>query len=315
MVTELLIHCVFRQSSNIIFFKGNFFLNYHSNNFFFNVYSNKDIVSENFEKKIMSSQNDYYIPSTRKYNEIEPAFMSCSNGGDYIIPIAWGPISKVIGNCQEIRPGTGQCVGTFHSKDVDASDTPWSCIVQENKNVCSLTSGHNLNAKMNQINENHRYSNDVHTNNQVVARTLEELNKIDNSIDHSSQMPSSKNKNQNKNSVNQAFSNPYDGGPNPYMSYSVFSKPFLSRGKQSFFDPAGYMVGVTSYVDLRKNAEQSSILPNESWGSCSSYGNYSSSPNTTLSSESVIGESCVTGSCLQGDYTMPYKMSQKMLTQ
>jgi hypothetical protein len=43
----------------------------------------------------------------------------------------------------EHRGTTGQCVGSFYSKDVNASDTPWMCINQENKgtNVCSLGTG------------------------------------------------------------------------------------------------------------------------------------------------------------------------------
>jgi hypothetical protein len=49
------------------------------------------------------TKTNYFIPASQIYSEIEPAFMACTGGGDYIIPVAWGPVSKVIGTCMERR--------------------------------------------------------------------------------------------------------------------------------------------------------------------------------------------------------------------
>ena len=283
-------------------------------------------------------QNEYLIPTKTQYSEIEPAFMSCSVGGEYISIVANGPISKVIGNCMQRRQGTGQCVGTFHSKDVDASDTPWSCINQEYKssNVCSLATGVDLPLRSKKydpqpqpqgsasaVSVTHPQpqppshdltKNSRNNNNVVVARSLSELQKYDQQQQQGQQ---GQGQLEDPNlSVNNAYTNPFQNGFNPYtMSFSVFSKPYLARGKQESSDPAGYMQGVSTYASLMKNAEQSTILPNEPWGTCSSYGNYSSAPNASLSAGSMIGGSCVSGSCLEGDYTMSYQQAQKMLKQ
>ena len=267
---------------------------------------------------------DYYIPSSRVYSEIEPAFMACTQG-DYIIPVAWGPVSKVLGKCMDHRINTGQCIGTFYSKDVNASDTPWSCINEENKttNVCSLGTGINLPAVAHQhppplsskpTSNSPTVSSSGNTkppNNQIISRSVKGLNQASKNYNQpiSSLQPTDM-----KLSVNQGYKNPYLNGSYAQMSYSVFDSPYLSRGPQSTSDPAAYLTGVGSYVNLISRAQQSTILPNEPWGTCSSYGNYNSAPNASLSAGSVIGGSCIGGNCLEGDYTMSYQQAQKMLS-
>lgn len=62
---------------------------------------------------------------------IETAYLSC---GPQIIPVAYGPPSKVIGQCMQSFPGdTGVCVGTFHSRDVDTNEYNLrACVSAEN---------------------------------------------------------------------------------------------------------------------------------------------------------------------------------------
>ena len=84
--------------------------------------------------------SEYYLPANKSYSSIEPAFASTETGknDDYIIPIAWGARSRVIGSCQQYRGDTGQCVGRFHSRDVDTRDLPIHFLpdhLQENKNT------------------------------------------------------------------------------------------------------------------------------------------------------------------------------------
>lgn len=276
----------------------------------------------------MSTPTNFYIPATQTYSEIEPAFQTCANG-DYIIPVAWGAASKVIGRCQEYRLGSGQCIGAFHSRDVDTRDTPWSCINQENQavNVCKM--GHSVLPS----------SQSPSTSSQSPSPLLQRPS----SSQQQPSLPSSgilslqvrslkdfaKMGVQNAElaqvtrptnpplaavidptlDVNQGYLNPYINGSNPYMNYDVFDRPFLSRGTQSTSDPAGYTMGVNTYVGLRQRAEASSLLPNEPWGSCSSYGTYSAAPNATLSANSCNGNNCVCG-----DYTQPASvaLAQKM---
>lgn len=84
--------------------------------------------------------SEYYLPANRSYSQMEPAFASAETGNndDYIIPMAWGARSRVIGSCQQYRGDTGQCVGRFHSRDVDTRDLPIHFLpdhLQENKNA------------------------------------------------------------------------------------------------------------------------------------------------------------------------------------
>jgi hypothetical protein len=85
---------------------------------------------------------------------------------------------------------------------------------------------------------------------------------------------------------------------NLFMSYDVFDKPFLDRGLQSTSDPAGWLSGVPTYNKLMQRALDSTILPAEPWGACSSFGNYSSAPQATLTSNGM----CAGGNCVLGQY-------------
>lgn len=76
-----------------------------------------------------------YIPASRFYSPIEPAYQTC--GDVSIIPMALGPISRVLGKCAQTRPGTGQCWGAFLSHQVDARDTPAQCLYEENSVVAA----------------------------------------------------------------------------------------------------------------------------------------------------------------------------------
>lgn len=234
------------------------------------------------------------IPTSQIYSKIEPAFTQCEKGDDYVIPVAWGPLSRVIGNCTEFRLGTGQCVGAFWSRDVNASDTPYSCIGQENKvvNICGVTNpGTVLPQPAPPVAPLPSNSNNGKNSMPVpplpmVARSLKNLPKMNTA--RASNAPKS---------INDDYFQPYINGSNPYLSFDVFDKAYLSRGTQSTSDPAGYLTGIATYTALQRQAEQSSILPDEPWGSCSSYGSYSLAPQTSLSSNN-----CISGSCLAGAY-------------
>lgn len=199
-----------------------------------------------------------YAPTTQVYTKMEPAFAECAqSNGDYIIPVAWGSVSKAI-SCMEHRIGTGQCLGSFHSKDVDTSDQPWGCITEENRvrSVCKAQG-----------------------------------------IGMGSQMPPSSQSSSPLSAPQSAPANKQQAR-RLYMSQDVFSPAYLERGAQPSSDPLGWTQGISTLVNLQKQAQQSTILPVESWGSCSSYGNYSSYPNATLTNNRTCG---VSGNCVLGE--------------
>jgi hypothetical protein len=86
---------------------------------------------------------------------------------------------------------------------------------------------------------------------------------------------------------------------NLFMSRDVYDSPFLKRGLQSTSDPAAWLAGIPSYINLRQQAEASTMTANEAWGSCSSYGNYSAAPTATLTSNQ---NACSSGNCVLGQY-------------
>jgi hypothetical protein len=246
----------------------------------------------------MTEVNEYFLPATQTYSEIEPAFQACTTG-DYIIPVAWGARSRVLGRCQEYRLGSGQCLGAFHSRDVDTSDTPWECITQENKatNVCKVNGSPIPHAQTSKAPQLERFSANTTPGTNTAPKSLKDFSHTQNTGQaHSAANLTSA----SIFNANSGYKDPYMNGSNPYMSFSVFDKPYVSRGKQSSSDPAGYLMGVSTYVGLQKRAEQSTAIPNETWGPCSSYGTYSGAPNASLSANSCIGNNC-----LCGNYTMP----------
>jgi len=240
------------------------------------------------------------IPTSQSYSKIEPAFTQCEKGDDYIIPVAWGPLSRVIGNCTEFRLGTGQCVGAFWSRDVNTSDQPYGCIGEENKvvNICGVNNPGTVLPQPAPLPSNsNNGKNSMPIPLPMVARSLKDLPKMNTA--RASNAPKS---------INDDYFQPYVNGSNPYLSFDVFDKAFLSRGTQSTSDPAGYLTGIATYTSLQRQAEQSSILPNEPWGSCSSYGSYSSAPNSSLSSNN-----CISGSCLNGQYAATLAQTRAQL--
>jgi hypothetical protein len=92
------------------------------------------------------------------------------------------------------------------------------------------------------------------------------------------------------------YENPYGNGPNPYMAYDVYDKPYLNNHQPFTSDPAGYLKGITTYVGMQRNAEKSGKVPEEPWSPCHSYGNYRNTPNATLSG---------LNNCHLGTYTKP----------
>ena len=247
----------------------------------------------------MSEPVQFDIPAIQTYSEIEPAFQACTSG-DYIIPVAWGAISRVVGKCQEYRLGSGQCIGAFHSRDVDTSDTPWACINQENRasDVCRVNNVRSGSYPAVPPSEAASTFQESSSSSSAIDQKSGHQNPVVRSLkDFPVQLPP---QNMLSLSANQGYYNPYINGSNPYMSFDVFDKPFLSRGKQSTSDPAGYLMGVSNYVGLQQRAEASTMLPNEPWSSCSSYGNYNSIPSGTLSADSCIGNNCKCGT-----YTEP----------
>lgn len=63
------------------------------------------------------------------YGPIESAYQSCNN----IIPMALGPIDKVVGACAQIHQNSGMCWGAFPSQWVDVAENDLaSCLYQEN---------------------------------------------------------------------------------------------------------------------------------------------------------------------------------------
>ena len=218
--------------------------------------------------------NEFYIPATQSYSPIEPAFTSCHNGQDYIIPYAWGAISRVIGECQEYRGDVGQCLGTFHSRDVDTRDTPWGCLSTANYCRVGATEAVGL----------------ADAGNPPPTQSPPPL------------QPSPQTLRTLKGTVPQSLvseSAPLYNDTQAArirMSYDVYDSPFLKRGLQSTSDPAGWTTGIPSYVDLRRQAQASTMTANEPWGACSSYGNYSSFPTASLTGNST----CSSGNCVLG---------------
>jgi hypothetical protein len=225
--------------------------------------------------------NEYYIPAVQTYNTIEPAFTTCGGPDDYVIPVAWGAISRVIGECQAYRGDVGQCLGTFHSQDVDTRDTPWGCLATavNSSNVCRV--GTNTQATVS--------SSSLQPASQKKVQ------------DDQSLLRSLKDKDTQPIVMSRATLTTEKGKPNNaqaanlFMSPDVFDSPFLKRGLQSTSDPAGWLAGIPSYTNLRQQAEASTMTANEPWGACSSYGNYSAAPNATLTSNNKCSGNCVLG--------------------
>jgi hypothetical protein len=218
---------------------------------------------------------------------MEPAFTQCNDGGDYIIPFALGAVSRVIGECQQRHGDTGTCWGTFHSRDVDTRDTPWGCIQSANDtaSVCRVGASSEVFSVDPRVAKSvappNTTSNQQPQQPQPVVRTLKNFNHAQNTA-------------QNAQIAAQKFANAQ--AANLKMSYDVYDTPFLKRGLQSTSDPAAWLNGVPTYNKLRQQAEQSSLLPNEPFGACSSYGNYSNCPNCTLTSNNR----CASGTCVLG---------------
>ena len=238
--------------------------------------------------------NELYLPAVQTYNPIEPAFTTCGGPSDYVIPVAWGAISRVIGECQSYRGDVGQCLGTFHSQDVDTRDTPWGCLstAVDSSSVCRV--GANSQATVAAVepelkhNQQHQQQHQQHQQ----MRTLKGSKSV----------------------VNPRSAIIPDGGggfapvkagmknaqaANLFMSRDVYDSPFLKRGLQSTSDPAGWLAGIPSYTNLRQQAEASTMTANEAWGACSSYGNYSAAPTATLTSNQ---NTCSSGNCVLGQY-------------
>ena len=256
--------------------------------------------------------NQLYIPAVQTYNKIQPAFMSCDGkDGDYLIPSAWGAVSRVIGNCQEHRIGSGQCVGMFRSKDVDTADLPFQCIDQENrkKNVCSASNNGSPSASSTTGSSQSPAPNQSNSTKPMV-RSLKDFAR--------STEPSNYEKSWNKELTpkldpNNGYYNPFNGQTNPYermmISRDVFSTPYLVKGLQNTSDPSGVNIGISTYTNLQQRAEASSILPNEPWSQCSSYGIYSSCDSCALL-PAKSSNLCV-GNCLAGEYAQPASVSLK----
>lgn len=267
--------------------------------------------SDNINKKnvkwlynIMSvnTTDSFFIPAIMSYSKIEPAYSGCS---DDIIPVAWGARSRVIGNCMLYRGEVGQCLGAFKSEDVDTRDTPWSCIVNDNivENVCGYGPSTNKNSN-NPSSNSSQPSNSSNTSNSAKSSKSQPASSVfsgkvpPNYAEVNEEFPTANDAYGNP--FANAYGNPFANGPNPYMSYDVYDKPFLSRGVQSNSDPAGYLAGIFS-PNYRQTAQETSPVPNQSWGPCSSYGSYGSCSNCTLSSNTCIGN------CQLGQYAVPPK--------
>jgi len=224
--------------------------------------------------------NEYFLPPTQFYGPIEPAFTSCQTGApddDYIIPFALGPPSLAIGGCQARYGSNGECWGTFHSRDVDARDTPWGCISNANltSSVCRVGAvSEPAPAQANPASAEQLPAN-PRPPAAPVLRTLQGYNhqpaRAAAHLQSATQLAA------------QAQAN------NLFMSYDVFDSPFLKRGLQSTSDPAGWLMGVSTYNNLLQRAEASTLTDAAPWGQCSSYGNYNAAPNATLTSNNRCG--------------------------
>lgn len=228
-----------------------------------------------------------FIPPTQFYGPIEPAFTSCQTGSktdDYIIPYALGPPSLAIGGCQARYGSNGECWGTFYSRDVDARDTPWGCISNANNttSVCRVgASSEPEPAQHSQPSSQPSSQKGQHSSSPAVLRTLKNYN-------HQPAMAQARAESAQKIANAQAA--------NLFMSYDVYDSPFLKRGLQSTSDPAGWLNGVPTYNNLMQRAESSTLTDAAPFGVCSSYGNYSAAPSSTLTSNNRCGG----GNCALG---------------
>ena len=273
------------------------------------------------------SPTQMLIPATQTYSKIEPAFTSCSNG-DWVIPVAWGAISRVVGGCQEYRGDSGQCLGAFKSRDVDTRDTMWSCINQENQMVDVCKAGNAQPSKQGNIpmgpgpqlpsfpSQSPPSSLPPSSSSSPpMARSLAALHASINQQKQSTKPTTQTVPLQQQQQPHSQQQPPYVNGTNPAMSKSVFDPAFLVRGKQSSSDPAGYLEGLWTYRNIRQVADESSKLPNEPWSSASSYGSYSLAPNATLSGNSTGAindfNSTCGSNCMQGDYTMSIAQARR----
>jgi len=223
--------------------------------------------------------NEYYIPAVQTYSPIEPAFTTCGGPDDYVIPIAWGAISRVMGECQAYRGDIGQCLGTFHSQDVDTRDTPWGCLASavDASNVCRVSQSSQAQSVPQPPPQS---SPQTPQSSQNQIRSLKDISTRETLVTEKKQPTS--------NNVNTQAAN-------LFMSFDVYDSPFLKRGLQSTSDPAGWLAGIPSYSNLRQQAEASTMTANEPWGACSSYGNYSAAPNASLTSNNKCSGNCVLG--------------------
>lgn len=235
-----------------------------------------------------------FVKGTQTYAKMEPAFTQC-DGKDYIIPYALGAVSRVIGECQQRHGDSGTCWGAFHSRDVDTRDTPWGCIANANdtssvcrvgavSEVAKMTTPPNVNPAMN---VNPTVTNNVQSTPKPSQPNMPELKTLKN-YNRAPDMA------QNQRNAAQKIANAQ--AANLKMSYDVYDSPFLTYGTQSTSDPAGWLSGIPTYNKLRQQAEQTSLLPEEPFGTCSSYGNYSNCPNCTLTSNNR----CASGTCVLG---------------
>lgn len=242
--------------------------------------------------------NEYYIPATQTYSRIEPAFASCEGGQDYLIPFAWGAISRVVGGCQMYRGDVGQCLGTFHSQDVDTRDTPWACLASENvgaqvTRVGATSPGPDTRSELVALASQRQKAPDS------TLRTLQDATRQVAAAASSSSSSSPSSNSASNSSSSSSSSSAAKQGRRLYMSYDVFDPAFLVRGTQSSSDPAGWTVGVPTYVNLRQQAQASTLTADEPWGQGSSYGNYSAYPSSTLTSSR---QGCGSGNCVLGQY-------------
>jgi hypothetical protein len=239
--------------------------------------------------------NELYIPATQTYSKMEPAFTEC-DGNDYIIPFALGAVSRVIGGCQERHGDTGTCWGTFHSRDVDTRDTPWQCIKTANNttNVCrvgAVSEPYTDSSSSSSSSSTPKSPKKSHTKTVSSQPQKNEASDVFRTLKN---FPAARVASASTDAQRMANAQ----ASHLKMSYDVYDSPFLKRGLQSTSDPAGWLTGVSTYNNLLQRAEMSSLTAAEPWGVCSSYGNYSSAPNSTLTSNNR----CAGGNCVLGQY-------------
>ena len=232
--------------------------------------------------------NTEFIPPTQFYGPMENAYTSCQTGSktdDYIIPFALGPSSLAIGGCQQRFGSNGACWGTFYSRDVDARDTPWSCISNANHttNVCRVGASSEPGPPIQQGQHSSPppIQQGQHSSPHAVLRTLKNYN-------HQPAMDQARAESAQKVANAQAA--------NLFMSYDVYDSPFLKRGLQSTSDPAGWLNSIPTYNHLMQQALSSTLTDAAPWGQCASYGSYEASPNGVLTSNNRCGG----GNCALG---------------